>query len=184
MSKLIMWNMMSLDGFFEGPQSWSIDWFAGSFDEELQSFALEQLRGTERLLFGRVTYEGMAVYWASERGDVADFMNRLPKVVFSRTLARAEWQNTELVSGDAIAAVRELKRSGEGNIFVYGSADLSAALTEGGLFDEYRICIVPVVLGTGKALFAHSPTRLKLKLLQARALASGCVILRYEPQRI
>jgi dihydrofolate reductase len=109
-------------------------------------------------------------------------MNRLPKVVFSRTLNRAEWKNTKLVKGDVASEVRELKRQGERNIFVFGSGNLSATLIEHGLFDEYSLAFVPVVLASGKPLFARSPSRLRLRLLEERTLSSECVILRYEPR--
>jgi dihydrofolate reductase len=182
MSKLIMWNLLTLDGFFEGAASWDLDFHRDVWGDELERFSIEQLRTADMLLFGRVTYEGMAAYWQSAQGEVADFMNSLPKVVFSWTLERAEWKNTKLVRGDAASGVRELKRQGEGNIFVFGSADLSRTLMEQGLFDEYRLGLVPVVLGSGKPLFGRKPSRLGMKLLEARALSSGCVILRYEPR--
>jgi dihydrofolate reductase len=182
MSKLIMWNLLTLDGFFDGVENWTLDWHQYVFDHELQGFGLEQLRSAGMLLFGRVTYEGMAAYWQSAQGEDAEFMNRLPKVVFSRTLDRAEWKNTKLVKGDVASEVRELKRQGERNIFVFGSGNLSTTLIEHGLFDEYRLAFVPVVLGSGKPLFARRPSRLRLKLLEERTLSSGCVILRYEPR--
>ncbi|MGA2459318.1 MAG: dihydrofolate reductase family protein [Terriglobales bacterium] len=182
MRKLIMWNLVSLDGFFEGAESWTLDWLHEIWGDEQQRFSLEQLRSADTLLFGRVTYEGMAAYWQSAQGEVADFMNSLPKIVFSRTLDRAEWKNTKLVKGDAASEVRELKRQGERNMFVFGSANLSTNLMEQGLFDEYRLGIVPIVLGSGKPLFGRNLSRLRMKLLEARPLGSGCVVLRYEPR--
>jgi dihydrofolate reductase len=182
MSKLIMWNLLTLDGFFEGAASWDLDFHRDVWGDELERFAIDQLRTADMLSFGRVTYEGMAAHWQSAQSEIADLMNSLPKVVFSWTLDRAEWKNTKLVRGDAAAEVPELKRQGEGNIFVFGSADLSRTLMEQGLFDEYRLGLVPVVLGSGKPLFGRNPNRLGMKLLEARALASGCVILRYEPR--
>jgi dihydrofolate reductase len=176
-----MWNLISLDGFFEGTEPWSLDWFQSLFDDELQQVALEQLHSADALVFGRATYEGMAAYWSSASGEIADLMNRLPKVVFSRTIDRSEWQNTSLVNGDVAREVRRLKSLGKGQIFVFGSADLSVTLMQEGLFDELRLCIVPVVLGNGKPLFGRDTGRLKMKLLEARPLSSGCVILRYEP---
>ncbi len=182
MSRLIMWNLLTLDGFFDGVESWALDWHQDVWGEELERFSLEQLRSADMLVFGRVTYAGMAAYWQSAEGAIATLMNRLPKVVFSRTLDRADWQNTTLVKSDAASEVRELKRHGAGNLFVFGSADLSATLIEQGLFDEYRLGVVPVVLGRGKPLFGRNLSRLRLKLLEARPLSSGCVVLRYEPR--
>ncbi len=175
-----MWNLVSLDGFFEGTQSWSIDWFQENFDEDMQRYSIEQLRSVEMLAFGRVTYEGMAAYWQSAEGEAADYMNALPKIVFSQTLARADWKNTMLVKGDAAETMRELKAEGDGNIFVFGSGDLSATFTEHGLFDEYRIGVVPIVLGAGAMLFGRGGSRHKLKLLEVRALGNS-VVLRYAP---
>jgi dihydrofolate reductase len=181
MSKLIMWNLLTLDGFFEGGKSWDLDFHQYAWGDEMERLSIEQLRSADMLFFGRVTYEGMAAYWQAAEGDIADFMNRLPKVVFSRTLARADWANTKLVKDNILAEVHQLKRQGEGNMFVFGSAGLCASLMEHGLFDEYRLGLVPVVLGHGKPLFAPNLSRLRLKLLEARPMSTGCVILRYEP---
>jgi len=183
MSKLIMWNLLTLDGYFEGAKSWELDWHEYVWGEELERIAIEQLRSADRLLFGRVTYEGMAAYWRGAEGEVADLMNSIPKVVFSRTIHKTDWNNTALVKEYAAAAVRDLKQKSERNLFVFGSADLSATLMDARLFDEYRLAIVPVVLGHGKPLFGRTMSRHRLKLLEARPLASGCVILRYEGER-
>ena len=181
MAKLILWNAISLNGFFEGEKSWDVDWFHPFFGEELQAFSLEQLRSAGMLLFGRVTFEGMAAYWKTAQGEVAEFMNKLPKTVFSSTLDRADWANTSLVRGDAVAAVRELKRQNSREIFVFGSRMLCAALLEAGLFDEVRLALIPLVLGRGAALFGRGLSRVGMRLLEARPLSNGCVILRYEP---
>ena len=183
MSKLIMWNLITLDGFFEGAKSWDLDWHNTVWGEELEQLSLEQLRSADRLLFGRVTCEGMAAYWATADGEVAELMNSVPKVVFSRTLQRAEWRNTNLVKGDAAAEVANLKREGDRNTFVFGSADLCATLIRHGLFDEYRLAVTPVILGTGKPLFGRGLSQINLKLLEARPLTTGGVLLRYEPDR-
>ncbi len=184
MSRLIMWNLLTLDGFFEGVKRWELDWHPYIWGDELERFSLEQLRTADRLLFGRITYEGMAAYWQTAKGEIADFMNSLPKVVFSQTLQRADWANTKLVKGNLVSEVQELKRQGNGNTFVFGSANLCTALTEHGLFDEYRLGLAPVLLGRGRTLFGPSSSRLRLRLLEARCLSNGCVILRYEPQRV
>ena len=182
MTRLIMWNMVTLDGYFEGPNSWEIDWHESVWGEELEQLSLEQLQSAGMLLFGRVTYQGMANYWPSATGEVADFMNSIPKVVFSRTLVTAEWSNTRLVKSDAQDEVLKLKQQPGKDIFIFGSADLSATLTRDGLIDEYRLGLAPVVLGGGHPLFIPGNGRLALRLLEAKPLKSGCVILRYEPQ--
>jgi len=183
MSKLIMWNALTLDGYFEGAKSWDLDWHNSIWGEELERLSIEQLHSADRLLFGRVTYEGMAAHWRTAQGEVADLMNNIPKVVFSRTLERPDWANTTLVKENVVAAVRDLKKQGERNVFVFGSANLSETLINNDLFDEYRLAIAPVVLGKGTPLFGRSPGRHKLKLLEARPLTSGGVILRYEREQ-
>jgi dihydrofolate reductase len=179
MRKLIMWNMVTLDGLFEGPNKWDIDWHNLVWGDELEQLSIEQSQSVGMLLFGRVTYEGMASYWTSATGEVADFMNSVPKLVFSRTLENAAWNNTRLVKENAVEEVAELKRQPGKDLFVFGSADLSATFTQHGLFDEYRLGLTPVVLGTGTPLFKPSPETIRMTLLEARPLKSGCVILRY-----
>lgn len=177
-----MWNLVTLDGFFEGPKSWDIDWHDHIWGDELETYAIHQSNSTGALLFGRVTYEGMASYWPTQTGGIADFMNTIPKVVFSRTLNKADWNNTKLVKENAVEEVVRLKRQPGKDLFVFGSADLSATLLKHGLFDELDLALTPLLLGRGSPLFKTSPDRLKMKLLEARPLKSGGVILRYAPQ--
>ncbi|TLZ69374.1 MAG: dihydrofolate reductase [Methanobacteriota archaeon] len=183
MRKLIMWNLVTLDGFFEGPKSWDIDWHDTIWGDELEKYAIEQSKSTGMLLFGRVTYEGMAGYWPSQKGEVADFMNTIPKIVFSKTLKKAEWNNTRLVKAKPEEEVAKLKQQPGKDLFVFGSANLSATLLTHGLFDELDLALAPVVLGGGNPLFKSSADRIKMTLLEARPLKSGGVILRYEPDR-
>lgn len=183
MRKLIMWNMVTLDGFFEGTQPWDIDFHNAGWGDELQRFSNEQMSAADLLLFGRVTYEGMAQYWSTATGETADHMNRIQKVVFSRTLASADWANTRLVSTDAAEEVARLKEEPGGDILVFGSADLCASLTRAGLIDEYRLGLNPIALGEGKPLFKPGTGPAKMRLLQARPLQTGCVLLFYAPER-
>jgi dihydrofolate reductase len=180
MSRLVMWNLITLDGYFEGERSWDLAFHTRVWGDELERLSIEQLQQADRLLFGRHTYDGMAAYWKVATGEVADLMNAIPKFVFSRTLERADWDNTTLVKGDAVEAVRDLKRQGNGMSFVFGSGDLSGSLAMQDLFDEYRLCLVPMLLGKGKTLFGRAPIR-ELRLLEARPLSNGGVILRYAP---
>ncbi len=109
MARLIMWNLMTLDGFVEGPNR-DISWHFDVWGEELERLSIEQLKGAQGLMFGRVTYELMAKHWPSETGEVADFMNALPKYVFSRTLTRSDWNNTQVFGVEVPATVARLKR--------------------------------------------------------------------------
>jgi dihydrofolate reductase len=180
MRRIIMWNLVALDGFFEGPKSWDLDFHKLVWGEELEQISIQQLRSADTLLFGRVTYEGMAAYWSRERGLIADLMNSIAKIVFSRTLEKAEWNNTTLVRDHAEEEVAKLKRQAGKDVYIFGSAALSSTLTSRRLIDEYRLALVPVLLGRGNLLFNESP-RTTVKLLEARQLKNGCVILRYEP---
>ena len=186
MRKLIMWNMVTLDGLFEGARNWDLDWHNYAWGDELEKFSLDQLKTADMLLFGRITYEGMAAYWTTakgEKGEVADLMNSLPKVVFSRTLEKADWKNTTLVRESAERAVVDLKQQAGRDLFVFGSANLCSSLMQAGLIDEYRLGLNPLVLGSGTPLFRPGAAQHKMKLLEARPLKSGVVLLRYEPLR-
>jgi len=180
MRKLIMWNLVSLDGFFEGAKSWDLGWHESVWGDELERLSIDQLKSADMLLFGRVTYEGMAGYWPSAKGEVADRMNNIRKVVFSRTLEKASWNNTKLVKGNAAEEVAKLKEQNGKDLFIFGSANLSSTLMRHHLIDEYRLCLAPIVLGAGTPLFKASPETMKLKLIEARPLKSGGVILRYD----
>lgn len=181
MRKVIMWNMVTLDGFFEGRKSWEIDWHELGWGKELEQLSIDQLKSVGALLFGRITYQGMAAYWSTAKGETADLMNEVPKIVFSRTLAKADWRNTRLVKGNAEEEVPKLKQQPGKDMFIFGSANLSSALMEHGLIDEYRIALNPVILGGGNPLFKPSPERTRLKLVEAKPLKTGVVILRYQP---
>lgn len=175
-----MWNLLTLDGYFEGVKNWDLPWHERVWGEELEQFSIEQLESADALLFGRVTYEGMAAYWQAARGKIADYMNSLPKVVCSRTLHSVEWNNTTLVNCNVAGEVAKLKQQRNGNIFVFGSANLSKTLMNEGLFDEYRLGIAPVIYSRGRLLFSDGLESQELNLLESRSLSTGCVILRYQ----
>src|SRR5713226_1960352 len=179
MAKLIMWNLMTLDGFVEGVNR-DISWHLDVWGEELERLSIGQLKSAGGLMFGRVTYQLMANHWPSATGEVADFMNALPKYVFSRTLKRSDWNNTQVFNAEVSGTVARLKRESTKDIFLFGSADLAATLIPHGLIDEFRIAVNPLILGGGAPLFKHGE-RVKLKLLDARPLSTGIVILRYVP---
>ena len=183
MGKLIMWNIITLDGYFEGEKNWELPFHETVWGPEMESYCLEQLETTSHLLFGRVTYLGMADYWETEEGRIADYMNQLPKVVCSTTLSSADWNNSKLVKQDIAGEVNKLKQSSEKDVYVFGSAILSETLIRENLFDEYRIGISPVIAGKGRYLFANGLPETNLHLVSSIPLQTGGVILRYEPLR-
>jgi dihydrofolate reductase len=179
MARLIMWNLMTLDGFVEGPNH-DISWHEDVWGEELEQLSIQQLNEAGGLLFGRVTYELMAGHWPGATGEVADFMNAAPKYVFSRTLKTSGWNNTQMFDGDVAATVARLKRDVAKDIFLFGSADLADSLIRHGLIDEFRIALNPVILGGGTPLFKPGE-KCRLKLIDSRSMSNGIVILRYVP---
>jgi dihydrofolate reductase len=138
------------------------------------------------LLFGRITYELMAGYWptpaaAKAYPAVAEGMNNLPKVVFSRTLDKASWQQTTLVKGDLAGEVRKMKKEPGEHIAILGSGSIVSQLAQEGLIDEYQVVINPVVLGKGRTMFDGIKGKLTLKLTKTRTFGNGNVLLCYEP---
>ncbi len=183
MRKLIVFNQVSLDGYIadgHGDMSW-----AHKDDPEWNAFAAENASGEGVLLFGRVTYDLMASYWPTPAAlknapAVAEGMNRMQKVVFSRTLKKPAWQNTTLVKGDIAAAVRKMKNEQGPGMVILGSGSIVSQLTQAGLIDEYQIVVNPVVLGTGKTMFAGIKEKVTLKLTSTRAFGNGNVVLSYQ----
>lgn len=181
MKKLIMWNVISLDGYFEGAKPWDLDFHELAWGKELEAFSETQLASADVLVFGEITYTGMAAYWSKVEGKTAEMMNAIPKIVCSPTLENVAWNNTTIVR-DAVAEISQLKQAGEGNMFLFGSAVLSESLMNAQLFDEYRLVIVPVILGNGRRLFTENVHYQELQLLETLPLETGGIILRYSPR--
>lgn len=184
MRKLVVWNLMTLDGYFEGTRPWDIDFHMLAWGDELERMATEFGNEGDLLIFGRKTYEGMASYWptATETPEIGAYMNSIAKIAASRTLDKADWNNTRVV-GDIAAEVKKLKEEPGKTIFVFGSAEVADVLLKAGLVDEIRICLVPVILGGGNPHFKPAAEQRPMKLFESRALKTGGVILRYEPTK-
>jgi dihydrofolate reductase len=182
MRKVYFFNMMSLDGYFEG-LGHNLDWH--QVDDEFNDFAIRQLQASDLIVFGRVTYSMMADYWPTPQSieddpEVANMMNETPKIVFSRTLSLAAWQNTRLVSSDPAEELRRLKQLPGKEIAIFGSAELAEGLlTSPGVIDELRIIVNPVLLGSGTPLFKVGSKGIKLALADVRHFENGNVLLTY-----
>lgn len=186
MRKLIMWNIITLDGYFEGKQNWDLSFHEKIWGPELEKLSIEQLHSADYLVFGRVTYEGMAAYWTKAEGElaeIAELMNKLPKLVFSKTLKSVEWNNSILINENASAEISKLKAQGNGDMYVFGSANLSETFINDNLFDEYRIGIAPVILGSGRPLFKQGISPKNLSLVSTQQLLTGGVVLKYTNDR-
>lgn len=181
LGKLIVWNIASVDGYFEGAEPWDLAHHETVWGDQLQALSISQLEDAEALIFGRRTYEGFAAYWPNETetGVITDHMNAIRKYVVSDTLTEAAWNNTEIISGDIVPAIADLKRNATRNFYVFGSADLLATLLASGLVDEYRLGIAPLLMGHGNPLFKPSDARIDLTLLKAQPLENGGIVLYY-----
>jgi dihydrofolate reductase len=182
---MYLFNMITLDGFFEGPNR-DLSWH--NVDKEFNDFAIEQLNSTDLLIFGRVTYELMASYWPTKQAVtndpiVAGKMNNLPKIVFSHTMKKAAWNNTKLVKANALEEMVRLKQQSGKDVAIFGSSILASYFTQHNLIDEYRVIVNPVILGNGRPLFSGIDQKLDLKLLRTQTFKSGNVLLIYKPTR-
>ena len=178
-----MWNVVTLDGCFEGEKPWDLSFHVLVWGPELVALSLEQLQEADMLVFGENTYKGMAEYWptatAEAEGEVTALMNSIAKVVCSSSLEKAEWSNTTIIR-DAVPELERLKEQGGKPMYIFGSGKLTQSLMNAGIIDEIRLCVAPIVLGKGRRLFTDENTTRNLKLLESRSLQNGGVILRYE----
>lgn len=185
MQKLIVFNHVSLDGYFvdaNNDMSWA---HADPNDTEWNAFVSENAGGNGTLVFGRVTYEMMASFWPTPMAlqmmpEVAAGMNQLAKIVFSKTLHAASWQNTRLIKGELASEIRKLKQESGAGLVILGSGSLVAQLAQAGLIDEYQIVVNPVALGKGRTLFEGVQRKISLKLVKARVFGNGKAVLVYE----
>jgi dihydrofolate reductase len=187
MSRIVVTEFMSLDGVIEDPggaEGFAHGGWSFKFrDPEGMQYKLRETLDHEALLLGRVTYEGFAAAWPSMTDEVgfAEKMNGMPKFVVSSTLEDLEWNNSTLIKGDLAEEVAKLKQRPGGDILVAGSATLVRGLMAEGLVDEYRLMVFPIVLGSGKRLFGKTQDTATLKLVEARTLDTGTLILTYHP---
>ncbi|MEU9286832.1 dihydrofolate reductase family protein [Streptomyces sp. NPDC048275] len=184
MRKIVLMMSVSLDGFIEGPNR-EIDWHV--VDAELHRHFNREIRKMGALLSGRMTYELMAGFWptadkdpeaAPEVVEFAGIWRNMPKVVFSRTIERAE-RHTTIVREVVPEEIRALKEQPGGHLGL-GGADLAAAFMRHDLVDEFWVYVHPVLLGRGKPLFPEADALTRLRLIEARVFGNGVVQLRYE----
>ncbi len=189
MRKIITTMWITLDGFIAGPNG-EMDWVGEAYDEAMGKYESDLVDGADTLLLGRVTYQSFAGSWphvpdsptASEgEKEYARRLNAMQKIVFSRTLTSAEWNNSRLVSEVVPEDIERLKHEPGRDMLIYGSASLVQTLTNLGLIDEYQLLVHPIILGGGKPLFQNIKDRVKLKLVNSRTHPSGVTVLFYQP---
>lgn len=187
MRKVIVSNLISLDGHINGPGK-DLSWHAPG--PEFFTYAKDLLKRADALLFGRITYEMMAAYWTSAKAEQDDPeitrpMNELPKWVFSETLKQAAWGRWDnaRVSADPAGTVQQLKAENGKDLVIFGSGGLVSALTPHGLIDEYRLLVAPVILGSGTPEFQGLSKRIDLKLASVETFDSRLVMLTLHPEK-
>jgi dihydrofolate reductase len=185
MRKLTAYNFLTLNGFFKGPHE-DISWHTHG-DEEAK-YSEEALAHGSSLLFGRKTYEMMAGYWPTPQAKelfptVAAGMNQVEKLVWSESPFEPAWENTQVISGDIVAKIRELKKSPGKDMTILGSGALINLLTDHSLIDEYQFMIDPVALPDGTPVFKNIKQKLELRLTGSRVFKSGVVLLNYQPAK-
>ncbi|WPU94237.1 dihydrofolate reductase family protein [Mucilaginibacter sabulilitoris] len=187
MRKLTAFNFITLNGYYKGANG-DISWHvhnAHNQDTEESNLAEKGANSGNILLFGRVTYQMMASYWPTRQAIasspvVAEGMNKADKIVFSKTLQKADWNNTILINGNLVEEVRKLKQQQGNNITILGSGSVITQLAEAGLIDEYQFMVDPVAIGRGTPIFHNINHPLNLKLTQAKTFKSGAVVLSYQ----
>jgi dihydrofolate reductase len=181
MRELVLQMGVSIDGYVataDGAHDWG---YAGE-DPATTKWKLASLWGAGAHLMGRHTYEDMAAVWPSSSGDVAAAMNEIPKVVFSRTLERAEWPESQIAAGELAHEIARLKAQEGGYLLAHGGAMFAQALSRERLVDEYRLVIHPAALGDGLPLFKDLPSRLALELVEAHTYSTGAAVHVYRPR--
>jgi dihydrofolate reductase len=177
--RIVATEYVSLDGVFEEPGHWSGPWF----NDQAAQFKFAELQASDALLLGRNTYEGFAAAWPTMEGtgEFGEKMNTMPKYVVSNTLSNPEWSGSQVIKGDVVGQLRELKRQPGQDLLLSGSGQLVNALMRQDLIDLYRFMVYPVILGRGARLFAEETDTKPLRLTHTTSFDSGIVIAEYEP---
>jgi dihydrofolate reductase len=188
MGRIVVTEFVSLDGVMQAPggedfkyPGWSFEFDRG---EDGNQFKLQETLESDALLIGRVTYESFAGAWPQREGPFAEKFNTMPKYVVSSTLEDPEWNNTNVLKGDAVEAARKLKEEVDGIIQVPGSLRLVQPLIEADLVDELHLMVFPVILGTGRKLFGETSEKSDWRLTEARPVGpDGVLVLVYQRAR-
>lgn len=181
MRKVVVSTYVTLDGKVDAIRDWALP----HDDEGVAEYHSDLLATSDGLLLGRNTYEIFAAIWPALAGTLPyiDTMNSMAKHVASRTLRDLQWENSHLIEGDVADGVAELKDQPGQDLVLYGCLDLMHSLLEHDLIDEYRLLVHPVVLGTGRSLFADGAQRMNFDLIDTTVISSGVTALTYRPVR-
>ena len=184
MRRLLVFNSVTVDGYFTD-QNGDMSWAHKQDDPEWNAFTAENAKSGGELLFGRVTYELMASFWPTPAAEkiapgVAENMNKAPKVVFSRSMEKASWNNTRVIKGDLAEEIRKLKEAPGDGLVLMGSGSIISQIALAGVIDEYQMVLNPLALGKGRTMFEGIKDKLNLTLTSTRAFQNGNVLLSYK----
>jgi dihydrofolate reductase len=184
MRKLKLQVQMTVDGFIAGPNG-ELDWMVWDWDAELKQYVTDITEDVDTIVLGRKLAEGFIPHWAAQpEGEDAESINKInqaKKVVFTKTLDQAEWDNTILAKGDLTAEITKLKAQDGQNMIAYGGATFVSGLIQHGLIDEYHLFINPAAIGRGMTIFEGVAGIFKLRLVRSRGFVCGITALHYEP---
>jgi dihydrofolate reductase len=184
MRKLLVFNSVTVDGYFTDKNG-DMSWAHKHDDPEWNAFTAENAKSGGELLFGRVTYDLMASFWPTPAAakmfpEVAEGMNKSPKVVFSRKMDQASWNNTRVIKGDLAEEIRKLKQAPGDGLVLMGSGSIISQIALAGVIDEYQMVVNPLALGKGRTMFDGIKDQLNLTLASTRAFKNGNVLLTYK----
>jgi dihydrofolate reductase len=184
MRKLMVFNSVTVDGYFTDKNN-DMSWAHAQDDPEWNEFVAGNAKSGGEMMFGRVTYQMMESFWptpaaANAFPEVAEGMNKSPKIVFSKTLNEATWNNTRLLKGDLIEEVKKLKEESGDQLVLMGSGSIVAQLAPAGLIDEYQMVVNPLILGDGRTMFEGVKEKIRLTLTDSRTFKNGNVLLSYK----
>jgi dihydrofolate reductase len=187
--KLKLQVQMSVDGYIAGPNG-EMDWMVWNWDDKLKEYVNELTEPVDSILLGRKMTEGFISHWSDvmTKPDHPDYtfakkMIEIPKVVFTKTLNKSEWVNTDIATGDLTDEINKLKRQNGKDIIVYGGASFDSSLIKAGLIDEFYLFVNPAAIGNGITIFKDLNEMLKFTLAKSIPFDCGVVLLHYEAKR-
>jgi dihydrofolate reductase len=187
--KLKLQVQLSVDGYIAGPNG-EMDWLVWNWDDKLKDYVNELTESVDTILLGRKMTEGFISYWTDvmSRPDdpwyaFAKKMIETPKFVFTKTLNKSEWINTEIATGDLADEINKLKSQNGKDIIVYGGASFDSSLIKAGLIDEFHLFINPAAIGRGMAIFKDISKIQEFTMIKSISFDSGIIMLHYEPKR-
>ncbi len=186
MRKLTVFNFMTLEGYFEGPNRGEYAWHQHQQSSEETAYAEDKLQYENTLVMGRVTYDQMVSFWPTENAinmlpDVARGMNKAEKIVFSNSIKKSDWNNTRVIGGNIVEEIKKLKSTPGNDMTILGSGSIVTQFAESGLIDQFQFMIDPIAIGNGTSIFKGIKHQLKLELISSKAFKDGVVVLTYKP---